>query len=569
MRSRPTLEVRYSPRHPRAGQRITLIAILTGHSRTPIDRVCFRFTGRETRMYSAGKTATWTTRDRFDLTDETEGLELDAGQHVAVERAFTLPKGLPPSFSSAVSTIEYLAEVRVDIPWWPDRTARYHVYVRPEPAEAKRRRTAAFAASREDEGIKVELTVEGGGHTLGEELEGAVAADRFAPKEVRRIEVSVIAVEGPAGPSHVGPHEVFRSQPITFSLPEPGHPYPFRYFLPNGPVPSFRGKVVQVRWLVEARAVVRHGRDTVVRSELQVAESRKPAPKDEGPPPRVAPLGRERRAQAWASAARHTGLQLDAETETMTGAVGAVRLTIALELHQRRLRPIAQLDWPDVGLGLTLAERKWTDALRGAVALGDAAFDARFAARGQRADAVKALFPAPLRALLAGFARVAIDDEGAVLGAEQLGVGLAPLEAFVKAVQKTARALSGALDDLPAPEPLGPHRAAWRAFAAKHGGHFQPACFAVRGARFKGEPVELVTAFDGDGKPEATWARVRVSRRGAVTPAAKQRMASMARELDGLRRGDDAIEARLPCPLPDPTRAEAVWRALARVAEAG
>lgn len=574
VRSRPTLEVRYSPRHPRPGQRVRFEAIVTGRTRTPIDGVAFRFTGSERRQQTHGKGPAFVGHTWFDLQTETGRGVLEAGETVVHVADFALPPGLPPGFTSAVSCIEYVLEARVDIPWWPDRTERYRVDVRPAPAPAPKRAAAFVSTGPRGKGVHLELSVAGAGRTLGGALRGAVSAENFGSRAVRRLEVAVVVVDSAIGRSEVGPCELFRSEPLVVSpgAPEPGTSYPFAVGLPTQVAPSFKGRRVQVRWYLEARAVVRLGRDVVLRSELEVTRPVKGAKgaavEAEGPPARIAPLGRERRALVWASVARHTGLTSDAEGETMAGAVGPIRLTVMLEDRGGRLSPVALLDWPALGLGLELAERRWRDALGGATPLADQAFDRRFAARGRNAAQLRALLNPQVRAQLSGFDRLALDDEGAELGSAETRITVSALEPFVRAALKTAEVLSAAFEGVPPPGELGAHRAAWSAFAQKVGGRFQPGAFAIRGAQHRGAPVELVTRFDASGVPEATWARALLGEPKAATAAAERVMASLARECDGLRLTDDAVEARLPCPLADPSRAESLWRALARVVQA-
>ncbi len=45
-------------------------------------------------------------------------------------------------------------------------------------------------------------------------------------------------------------------------------------------------------------------------------------------------------------------------------------------------------------------------------------------------------------------------------------------------------------------------------------------------------------------------------------------MAGLLAECQGLKIAQDAVEATLPCPLVDPSKAESLWRGLARLVKA-
>ncbi|MBS1149170.1 MAG: hypothetical protein H6Q89_868, partial [Myxococcaceae bacterium] len=360
---------------------------------------------------------------------------------------------------------------------------------------------------------------------------------------------------------------------IEASAPKAGVAYPFRLRLPEDVVPSFLGEHIHVRWFLEARAVVRFGKDVVLLSELQVGQPfkgdepvRKPA--KQATAPRTAPLGRERRALVWAAVARMTGLRSDPEGETMTGTIGPIELTVMLELRGAQLYSVAMLAWPSLQLELELAERRWRDALIAGVPVGEELFDKRFTVRGRASAQVQAVLNPEVRAQLSLFERVALDDEGADLVSFGNGYTIDALEPFVHSAVATATALSAAFEQVPSPPLLAPHRAAWLALAQQLGGRFQAGSFSIHQAQYREAPVELITRFDASGLPETTVARALVSGPRPLTPEAQRVMTSLAAECTGLRLAEDAVEATLSCPLPDPERAQSLWRALARVVKA-
>jgi hypothetical protein len=387
--------------------------------------------------------------------------------------------------------------------------------------------------------------------------------------------LAVVLIDGPVGRSEFGPEEIYRSDAIVIEAdaPQAGVTYPFVLRLPEDVVPSFTSKRIWVRWYLEARAVIRFGKDVVLMSELEVGqpfEGHTPvqAPREKTSAPRTAPLGRERRALVWAAVAQLVGLQSDPEGETMSGTLGPIALTLMLELRGAQLYSVAMLSWAGLNLGVDVAERRWRDAFTSAVPLGDEPFDKRFTVRGRAPQQLQALLNPAVREALMGFERIALDDAGAELLSLGNGYTVDGLEPFVRNVVALATALGAAFEKVPPPAPLAASQDAWRALAQKLGGRFEPGGFVIRGARYREAPVELVTHFGESGAPEATVARALLPGPRALTPEAQRVLGSIAPECHGLRLTDDAVEATLPSPLEDPARAESLWRALARVVKA-
>lgn len=579
VRSRPTLELLHSPSRPRPGDRIQFEARLLSRSVTPVSRVMFHFSGHEERLHAQGGQDgipirhTW-----FNLYAEAEKTVLRKGEHLVLPFHFDLPEDLPPSFRSPVSKVEYRLAIRVEIPWWVDRTASYAIRVWPSPALAAQL-PGAFLATQPrgpaGKEVHLELTLDRTGLELGGEVEGAISVENVHYDTVRRLELAVVLIDAANGRSAFGPQEIYRSDPIVLEekQPEAGAAYPFRLRLPDDVVPSFTSKHIRVRWFLEARAVIRFGKDVVLLSELHVAQ-----PLKAGDParlvakqtktPRIAPLGRERRALVWASVARLVGLQSDPEGETMTGKIGPIALTVMLELRGAQLYSVASLSWPSLHLEVDVAERRWRDAFSAGLPLGDEGFDKRFTVRGRDPAQLQILLNPGVRTQLMGFERAELDDEGAALVSPGNGYTVDGLEPFVRSAVDAANALSWAFVAVPPPALLAADRAAWLAFAEKIGGRFEVGAFAIRGAKYRDAPVELITRFHPAGAPLLTVARARFEGTKPVTLEAQRVLAGVATECQGVRIADDAVEATLPSPLSDPSRAESLWRALARVVKA-
>lgn len=574
------LQVFYWPKLPRPGDTVQVEAHLDSRSETPVNGVRFRFTGIEARP--DGDSASSGFHTYFDLVADSGPLLLAAGARISVPTEFVLPEGIPPSYRSARSRVEYRLDVRIEVPWWPDRIASYLIPVGPSPLAAQPRRLSSRTYATEPTGprgkeLLLELTLDSTDAELGGEVTGAVSVENVAHHRVRQLIVTGVIVDAAVGLSALGSTEIYRTASIVLAggAPKAGLAYPFRLRLPADAPPTFVGKVVSVRWHVEARAVVRLGKDAQLSPRIDVVAPAGVGAAERAPAVRTAPVGRERRALVWAAVAQSTGLICDAEHETMGGKFGSVALQVLLEADGDQLYSIATLAWPSLGLDIHLGERRWRDALGGAVPLGDARFDARFAARSREQAQLHTLLAREVRDELLAFERVIVDDDGAALGSPGNGYNVDDLEPFVRDAVAAALALEAAIERMPPPAALAVHRDAWLAQAQRLGGRLEVGGFAIRDVKYRGAAVELVTRFDATGGPEASVARVRLTtprdadpRPEDLPPEAQRILRSLAAECQQLRVTRDAVEASLPAPLAEPARAESLWRALLRVAKA-
>jgi hypothetical protein len=578
MRSRPGLTLNYWPKAPRPGDTVHFEATLVGFSETPIDAVELRFRGMEERanqVVSSGKGAMVVRAQHCHLDRQltVKGMLLAAGERKVIPFRVTLPDSASPSLHSPISEISYVVDVRVDIPWWPDRTACFELPVGAKPRPLAHRAELYSNAPEGPRGTELvlELAMESVATSLGGMVRGAVAAVNASHHRVLRFEVCAVLIDAPSGVSTYGPTEVSRTGALVLAPngPEDGHSYPFAFRLPRNLPPSFVGPLVTVKWLLEVRAVVSFGRDVVLAPEIDVCVPEGGRREEATGALRVAPLGSKRRAMIWAQVAERTGLTNHAEQETMSGRFGDVDLMLALEQRGAQLYAVATLEWPTLGLDLTVTERRWTDAFKRDVSLQEPAFDARFAVRGRDPAQVRALLKSHLRGVLLGFECVALEDAGAQLASAENGSTAEDLEPFVQKAVAAAGAVSQLLASVPAPLALSTHRDAWRAAAAKWTGVFCAGDFSIRGGTYRGETVELLTRFDEAGAPKETAARMRLRGPAPATlpPEAQRIFDSLAAECSGLRVAPDAVEAMLPTPA-DPLLAESLWRAQLRLVQA-
>lgn len=552
------------------GEWLTLRVTLTGRSDTPVDevRLCYRTV--ETRLTRRGvlRAGNQLRHCRFERALSSPGFQLGRAEQRQLTFEVQLPPDLPPTWSSDLSSVEHEVEVRVVIPRWLDRTALFDLQVVPAPTEKERRPALFSSAPAGPRGteLNLELALESSAVALGGALRGAVAMMNTEHHPVRRVEVSLVVRDAPVRPSRLDAVELFRSEPTVLTTePAEGRSYPFALQVPSALPTSFSGTLVSLEWLLEARAVVRLGRDLVLAPPVEVFTSNREREPGPFPSLRVAPLGNERRALVWARVAARCGLEVAGEK--LSCRRGAVALEFTVELRGNRLHGVATLRWPAAGLGVRVSERRWSDALATSAPTGDARFDERFVVQGRDAAQVRALLSDAVRGALLAFERVTFDDRGAQLASPGNGTTDEELEPRVRAAVTAADALDAALRTVPAPAPLEPHRAAWAAHAERLGGTFCAGDFSIRGARYREHEVELLTCFDDEGHPTHTLARALVAApTSPLSEAAQRAFASVAAECPGLLRTDTGLEARLPSPLAEPQRAESVWRALQRLA---
>src|SRR6202012_2308534 len=136
---------------------------------------------------------------------------------------------------------------------------------------------------------------------------------------IRRIEVAFVTVDVPRVKSGVGVTEVGRySARLLDGAPADGKPMPLRIRLPASAPVSFTSSTLAIAWRIEVRAVIAFGSDVTL--SIPIAVTARHVQGDETPPPvpRVAPVGKERRALVWADVARRMHLENDADAEQMT-----------------------------------------------------------------------------------------------------------------------------------------------------------------------------------------------------------------------------------------------------------
>lgn len=568
------------PGSPLPGTVLDVEARFESESETPVDGVSFELKGVERFTIPQGRSQLTRTHPHVHLRAEHPGATFTPGTHTYHAR-FQLPRELPPRYSGSYSWVDYTLEVRASIPWWPDAVGRYDVPVAPLPAPAPV--TPGVFVSRAGGAVAGELyaelslastVIEPGG-----ELVGTVAFTNAAKE--RGVRVSLVAFEHMFSTGDFwegGNVDLMREvrrwsfSPAGGRVPEDGVPLPFRFAVAANTVPSYMGAITSLLWVVEVGADRLLSSRPILRAPITIVP---PTGRARTQPAAVPAVGRARRAESSKRVAERAGLVYDEEHDCIRGTRGAVGLRIGVETRpDGALVTAANLSWPPLGMRLRLAPASWFDALSSReIEIGHERFDARFHVESRVPDQVRALLDdADLRDLLLGIGDLRADDEGASFAVAAALTDEEPLGKLVASALRAADLFHRAFERVPPPPDLAPHAGAWRAFAERIGGRFEPGRGAILDGTVGLERVEIATQWTDEGQLDATELRVPLGARvdpAAISPAAR----SIADALEApqgrrLTITDDALLLRIPALFPDPTELDPVLETLVRLAHA-
>lgn len=538
MRSRPDLTVYLTPPDPCPGDRLRTRIRLESRSETPYDAIDVVLVGEESRYKrttSNGKTAVrrYHRREIVRLGASFPAGVLKPGtfeQDVLVD----IPADAPPTYRSSLSTIAYRLEVRVHIPWWPDRHESYLVTVRPhaEQLGAPRPRvvTTQHGEHRGDAPV-LELSLEDDRVPIGGTLSGAVAITGLGDRRLRRVELSCVAIESALVHSTAGPRETDRrTWTLHEGTPPEGASLPFRLAIPADFPPTFASTFLRVDHLVQAVAVVAFGSDLAV--QLPVLSIRPAAERPGAPLPLV---GRERHLGVWRAAVDQVRLsgvpsvRFDPDRAVASFEAHGVEVTVAEE-HREGLGPclVAELTWPSLGLDLRVAERRWTDFGRKIEAL-DRELQERFTVRAREPAQAARLLDPGLREALQLFDEAGLDDGGAVVLRKGGVYQVAGLSRFMAQAHHLATQLARAAALIPPPAALAPAWAEWQRFAREQEARLCPGDLSLQGWAVRGVPLSLDHRWDAarpvesrvwtprpDGADAAAWSEALAKATGGV-----------------------------------------------------
>ncbi len=580
MRSRPDLKVYLSPAEIVPGTRLEAHAVLMSRSETPIDGIEAHLTGLEQRQVGTAVVGSaaipqYQSYRHVDLTARTPKALLTQGEH-RFAFAFDVPAAAPPQYRGRTSSIVYHLQVRVDIPWWPDRSGRFLVPVVAAPSAARSAAGAYCTDARGPQGtaLYLEASLESATVRIGGALRGAVSLANVAHHRIRRVELALVHVDRARGST--GALEQQRNVVELHAGPPPeGRAVPFRVALPPDAPTSFAGALIEVGWHLELRAVIALGTDVTLSIPFEVIRAAGDAPAASTQALRVPPVGRARRALIWAESARKNGLANDADNERMTLDLGHASLAITLEPRKvGGLALTAAATWPRLGIDLAVAERRWIDAWSGTtVTLDVPGFADRFTVRGREEAQVRAFLDEASCRWLLLFDEAAVGDEGATLVSSGTAQTIEELDGFVGRAVSTARAFAQVAAHVPPPAVMAAALPAWRAFAALLGGRLLVGEMSIHGAAFEEAPLVLATEWSKEGAPTATAVRFPLPERDGAPGGphhldgqAQALVDSLTPQLTTLELTSRAVQARLPAPVADPATLEPILAGLGALA---
>jgi len=500
---------------------------------------------------------------------------LPAGQHRFSAR-FDLPVQSPPSYAGE-STVSWVLSVKLVRPRKLDVFEQYKLVVTPPPRP--RPPSQSYVVRSQDQPTKelvIEIALDRTHASAGDFLPGTVTlrnVDSTRIKRVRlelvetedkpyRTKVPIVVMESEAGRRVLKRHGLLLQE----GKPAEGVPLPFLLRIPAEASPSFIASTFAHKWTVLTIVEVSWGSDRLFGIPIQIENLVDPLLDEHGLPLPLPPVGRERRAQAWAAVASHFHLQNEVDREQMTGRIGEVDVAVWLEQRETGIWMRAVLGWPTLGLDLRVEARKLgiSDALHlGEIALPHLGPEiaARFTVRGREEEQVRHFFADFETMALASFEEARLDDVGAILVKRRTANDSDELAAFVDAALGAARMFDRSMRErvIP-PSRMREHESAWRSFAETTGGRLERGRMWIHAFDRAGERCEIGTRWS-DGKPFDTVVRMPLARplgapldpRDPTLPnALRTHIEDLESRATTFRIGPLDLEATLPAPYPDP-----------------
>ena len=573
MRSKPDVDVRISPRVIVPGAPLLVHARLISGSETPIDCVRFELRGDERRYshtVSSGKSSRRVYKhfSYFSLAAETPAAKLGVGTYV-YDCRFDVPPGLPPSHVDEWSSIVYRLTVRVSIPWWPDRTVVFHLPLPPARWSAVPAGPTLVATNTQGPqhgDLYIEATIDPCAAHVGGLVEGILSLTHA--EKVKEVRLALVGMNLASFATESPSLEVRRyGASLLTGRPAEGAALPFSIRFPAHESPSFRARLFQLGWKLEVKAVQAWASDVTMAIPLVVGTDL-PHGADGRQLQRLPPVGHQRRAAVWAAVARRHGMVNDAASEVMTARAGDVEVRIELEQREAGLTSVATLGWPDLGIDLTVAERKWTDRLRGnAVELSYPPFDQRFVMRAREPAQALAFMTSDLGNALLHLSEATVGDDGALLAAPGGGHRLDSLDRFVSVVLALASAVHRSLPLVPPPALALGAVDEWRSFAAAHGARLEIGSLSLRDLKWDATSLDVVTSWNADAKPLATSVEHQLEPSTDVESPAALSVLGNALQAHGIQLSEGKrLRAGVPRLVARPRELEAAYAAVARTA---
>lgn len=414
---------------------------------------------------------------------------LERGQHVFGAR-LRIPSEFPATHEGQALKVRWSAELRVEVPWWPDATATFFLHVVSPPRPAGPERRQLFVTHRDGpiadrpymEMSLASIQVEPGG-----ELHGNLALSNIGHKTVRSLDFSLVASERVPGGLGEVVHEVVTTRwRIPLNTVEEAQPIHVRLQLPTNLSPGFRTNQASLSWWLDTEADVMGMRNLRLRVPLFV-RSRQVQETNLAPAPSV--VGSERIESLWCEVARRTDLEY--QDGYLRADIEGCRVEIRRERRPGGTRVAGTILYPDLGIGMAL------DPRRRAVVARDQQ-QAEFLDAGLRDGLVRCHATTATDTYIA----CALDSSGQRLG---------PLERFTLDLTELARAVGRLRPDIPAPADLQPAIEEWARAAARLQGRLDRAAVRIQ-AHWENIALSIGIGWKPGGTPDRLRLSVRPMR---------------------------------------------------------
>lgn len=444
VKHRPALTL-LAPRVVRSGEDFNLTARVDCSRKVRVDELRVRLTGY---LHEAGGFR----RLASSVAEIPVGHDLDVGSHPYAAR-FRIEPDAPSSYRGRVLRVDWVVEVRVDIPWWPDRVERFVLRVVGPGWDHRTQRQARSVVYVPTAGgvtgrPYLEVALDRTDVTPGGTIRGKAAFYGADTSRFGGLVFSLVAREANGSFRSDYEHALYR---VNADLASEGDPIAFALAVPEDLVPQWRYHGTSLRWLVRAKAVVKGATDPELLIPIAVVPSGRSG--DGGDDVALAVVGDERAQTSFARVGAELGLD-----------VGPMRLSTSFGdaqfVLERQPGPllVASLSMPDQRLGLRREQRALSQ-------------DRVVASDTGHTKALGELESIPDK----------VDDTGAVFEARGAGLDADRLSSFATRALAEARAFWDCLSDLDTPPALAAHADQAQSLARSLGAAVVPRNLVIHG----------------------------------------------------------------------------------------
>ncbi|MBW2528189.1 MAG: sporulation protein [Deltaproteobacteria bacterium] len=506
IKHRPTVRLRL-PAEIHPGEKVRVETVIDAKRPVGVDAITAEVNGNEECTVGSGKSSRTYRKHLVRLKAGLSGpREIPTGR-TTIPWHFTLPEDAPPSYDGRRAETQYGVSIRLDIPWWPDRSGCFVAQVTYPPIAAERSTPQVFSTHPSGSSggePHVECSLESQTLVPGAELRGSIALFNVAANDYRKLVLTLVARESRRDTSGVPRGTALEAHRFQYEIPltDPieGDGIPFHLRLPEAMPISFQSHLWSLSWTFEAKATLDWRRDVTLHVPLMVVPkgSQLPAPDRYA----IRTVGSERIQQIWQQVAAELEMKLDGST--LWAKRGAVRVAVQRD-HRGRDGTflVAKLRFPSLHLHLDGGLASGFHRLVGAgLKIGADDWDRRHYVTGRESAQIRAFFR-PLKKLLASQTVSDLDDEHMVLELRDAGQTKSPLAKLATAALRFADAIPAARAAIPPPSVMKEALPTWQALAKRLGGPLETARMAVQG-RFEGAKVEVWTDWSADDRAERT-----------------------------------------------------------------